>query len=47
MDFKIAFTNKEITPWSGILLLIKMLNKMEFGTMLESLLLPTQGSNRG
>ena len=47
MDFKIAFTNKEITPWSGILLLIKMLNKMEFDTMLQSLPLPTQGSNRG
>jgi hypothetical protein len=23
MDFKIEFTNKEITPWAGILLLKK------------------------
>jgi hypothetical protein len=25
MDFKIEFTNKEITPWAGILLLKKSL----------------------
>jgi hypothetical protein len=24
MDFKIEFTNKEITPWAGILLLKKI-----------------------
>lgn len=47
MDFKIEFTNKELTPWSGILLLIKMLDKMQFDALLDSLPLPAQGSNRG
>lgn len=28
MEYKIEFTDKEITPWSGILLLIKMLDKI-------------------
>lgn len=47
MDFKIEFTDKELTPWSGLLLLIKMLEKMQFDAFLDTLPLPCQGSNRG
>lgn len=47
MDYKIEFTDKEISPWSGLLLLIKMLNKMQFDEILGDLSLPAQGSNRG
>jgi hypothetical protein len=47
MDFKIEFTDKEISPWSGILLMVKMLKKMEFDQCLSQLDLPKQGSNRG
>lgn len=47
MDFKIEFTDKEITPWSGILLLVKMLEKMQFDGCLSSLQMPEPGSNRG
>jgi len=47
MEYKIEFTDREITPWSGILLLIKMLDKMQFDKCLSSLKLPMQGSNRG
>jgi hypothetical protein len=47
MDFKIEFTNKEITPWAGILLLKKMLDKMQFDDCLANLPMPIQGSNRG
>jgi hypothetical protein len=47
MDFKIEFTNKEITPWAGILLLKRMLDKMQFDDCLANLPMPVQGSNRG
>lgn len=47
MDFKIEYTDKEITPWSGILLLKKMVDKMRFDECLRTLSLPQQGSNRG
>lgn len=47
MDIKIAYTDKEITPWGGILLMKKMLDRMEFDTCLDGLPLPAQGSNRG
>jgi len=47
MDFKIEFINKEITPWAGILLLKKMLDKMKFDDCLAKLPMPVQGSNRG
>jgi hypothetical protein len=47
LDFKIEFIDKEITPWSGILLLVKMLEKMNFNGCLSSLQLPEPGSNRG
>jgi hypothetical protein len=47
MEYKIEFTDKEITPWSGILMMIKMLEKMQFEECLSKLDLPAQGSNRG
>ncbi len=47
MDVKIAFTDKEITPWAGISLMQNMLKKMSFDQILKDLALPSQGSNRG
>lgn len=47
MDYKIEFTNKEISPWSGILMMIRMLERMDFEASLNRLSLPPQGSNRG
>jgi hypothetical protein len=47
VELKIEFTDKEITPWSGILLLKKMLDRMQFDCVLSDLPLPEQGSNRG
>jgi len=47
MDFKVEFTDREITPWSGILMLVKMLDKMGFDKCLSELDMPEQGSNRG
>jgi hypothetical protein len=47
VDLKLAFTDKEITPWSGIALLCQMLEQMNFDSVLEQLELPAPGSNRG
>jgi len=47
MDFKIEFTDKEITPWGGISLLKQMLKKADIESVLNDLSLPDQGSNRG
>jgi hypothetical protein len=44
---KIEFTDKEITPWGGIALLQKMMDKMSFSQVLKDAPLPAQGSNRG
>jgi hypothetical protein len=46
-SLKIEFTDKEITPWGGIVLLRQMLEKMQFQEALENAPLPIQGSNRG
>ena len=43
----IAFTNKEITPFGGLVLLYKMLERCHFQEALSACPLPTQGSNRG
>lgn len=40
MDFQIEFTDKEVTLWAGILILKKMLDKMDFDGCLEALNLP-------
>lgn len=48
MEFDIAFTNKEITPWGGMALLRKFLDKIGFRDQIRQCsYLPTQGSNRG
>ena len=47
MDLKLAFTDKEITPWSGMVFMKKLLDQTGILTKLQSFDLPGQGSNRG
>lgn len=47
MDLKLAFTDREITPWSGMVFMKKLLDQTGLLTMLRSFGLPDQGSNRG
>lgn len=47
-EIEIEFTDKEITPWGGMLLLKNMLDRTEFKKQIEGLEeLPQPGSNRG
>lgn len=48
MEFDISYTNKEITPWGGMVFLKQMLEKMGFRELIEQNPdLPERGSNRG
>jgi len=48
MEFDISYTNKEITPWGGMVFLKQMLQKIGFREVIDSNLdLPQSGSNRG
>jgi hypothetical protein len=47
MELRIEYTDKEITPWGGLILLKKLFEKTGMAELLESLPLPKQGSNRG
>jgi len=48
MEFEISYTNKEITPWGGMVILKRMLEKMGFREVIEQNPdLPDRGSNRG
>jgi hypothetical protein len=48
MKYEISYTNKEITPWGGMVFLRQMLNKIGFREQIENCpFLPEQGSNRG
>ena len=47
MDLKLAFTDKEITPWSGMVFMKKLLDQTGILTELIASDLPEQGSNRG
>jgi hypothetical protein len=47
MDFQIGFTDKEITPWGGMALMKKMLDRCGIDDLLSALDLPVPGSNRG
>jgi len=47
MDLKLAFTDKEITPWSGMVFMKKLLDRTGIVTKLIAFDLPQQGSNRG
>ena len=47
MELKIEFTDKEITPWGGMILMKKLIEKTKINELLERLELPVQNSNRG
>lgn len=48
MNFNISFTNKEITPWGGMIFLKQMLERIGFRDLIASNPdLPVSGSNRG
>lgn len=47
MGLQIEFTNKEITPWSGMILMKKLVEKTRIISILNQCDLPQQGSNRG
>ena len=46
-DYDIKFVNKEITPFGGLSLFFKMLDKCHFSEHLAQSDIPVQGSNRG
>ena len=46
MKLKLAFTDKEITPWSGMVFMKKLLDQTGIFTQLNGSDLPKQGSNR-
>ena len=46
-DVDIKFVNKEITPFGGLSLFFKMLEKCGYDKVLQECGLPEQGSNRG
>lgn len=48
MEYDLSYTDKEITPWGGMVFLRKMLDKIGFKKLVESNEdLPKPGSNRG
>jgi len=48
MKYEISYTNQEITPWGGMVLLRKMLDQIGFKSQVEGCHdLPQPGSNRG
>jgi hypothetical protein len=47
MSLKIDFTDKEISPWGGIVLLKKLLDKTKINEAMQAIDLPQQKSNRG
>lgn len=47
MNLKLTFTDKEITPWSGMVFMKKLLDQTGILTRLVACDLPGQGSNRG
>lgn len=47
MELRIEFTDKEITPWGGISLLKRLMERSGINQVIASLPLPRQGSNRG
>lgn len=47
MELKIEFTDKEITPWGGMVLMKKLIEKTKINEVLNGLDLPKQKSNRG
>jgi hypothetical protein len=48
MEFEIAYTSKEITPWGGMVFLKQMLQNIGFRELIDNNPdLPVSGSNRG
>ena len=48
MNWDISFSNQQVTPWSGLAFLKRMIDKMGFHEHLSSgKMLPQPGSNRG
>jgi hypothetical protein len=48
MEFDISYTNREITPWGGMIFLKQMLEKTGFRALVDKNTdLPQSGSNRG
>lgn len=48
MEWKISFSNQQVTPWSGLAFLRRMMDKMAFSEHLsKGSMLPQPGSNRG
>ncbi len=48
MKFELSFSNKEVTPWGGMVFMKQMLSKMSFREQINlCAALPTQNSNRG
>ena len=43
----IEFIDKDISPWSGLVLMEKMMHRMNLSEILSTVGLPEQGSNRG
>ena len=46
-ELELSFSDKEITPWGGMALMMRLLQKVGFREALGRAQLPTQGSNRG
>lgn len=46
-NFNLSFSDKNITPWGGISLMKRMLDRMGFTSALQDCKLPTPASNRG
>lgn len=46
-DIRISFTDKELTPWGGMILMKKLIERSAINDLLHRLHLPKQGSNRG
>jgi hypothetical protein len=47
MNLQIEFTDKQISPWGGMILMKKFMDKCNIGKTIEELPLPQPGSNRG
>ena len=47
MELSLGFTDKQITPWAGMVLLKRMLDHIGWGGAVQQAQLPQPGSNRG
>jgi len=47
MDLKIEFSDKEITPWGGMVLMKELIKRTKINELLKDMGLPNQKSNRG